>query len=392
MLWQRFKQQAAPPSPENSLNSSRLEQIQHLVKNPSQALVRRSINMLEEKRQQQAERAEQNLELQKQSLLKQKLQEADDSTQSSVTSGTESVYSLSENVEIMPASYRPEERDNANIVYSGSFDPMIAKLREKIEKQRQKCELMKKRDRASEEKLHKLTKILVTRQMNDLILASEMNSLSTTSTATGLTNSTMESAEQSSSQKNPVYSRCSGKCRACNEKLSAKPRHSSRLKHPKWPHRVTSTNFNSKNTARSTESKFGTSSLTVANLPSKHNRKGHSTEAQPVGDDCHFMAAPTFSKASEKRKPVRKVVPKQDATTMVPSPLTVCDADLNYSASQEDISKVSVAVQTSPNLENNTNYQAAATESTPSYSKTRIKTTCKFYCFLYAFTLSSSSS
>ncbi|GAB1598973.1 uncharacterized protein LOC115211784, partial [Argonauta hians] len=358
VLWQKFHEQASPPSVKNSLNSSRLEQIQHLVKNPAQALVSHSINLQQTKRQQQVERAGHELELQKEALLKKKLQEVEESSQSSIgayTSSVESVYSFSEKSDTLSESYCPVERNGASIVPCGSFDPIIAKLRKEIKKQRQKCKQMKKKDKASAEKLHFLTNILV-RQMNDLILASKMHGLSNTSTTTGMSSTTLDSTDQSGFSNMLSHPQYCGRCNRYNEMPVSNPRHRSRLKHPNQGYTIGATNFNSKHTARSTESKFGTSFLTNGNCSRDYSVKDQSTGTIPADEDQPLMVETTnsYEISDTRNTSVRKTRYKQDAATMVPSPSPICDVNFNCSENQpKDSHKISVAVQTSPNPDNN---------------------------------------
>ena len=349
LLWEKFQQQEASDH-NSSLGSERLGHMHQLLKNPTHALVHHSLEKMENIRLKQAKMAAHKMEEQKRALLCSKIQDESSSVTGSIYSNRESSTSGTVQRDNGSISSRPsstsdtlssialERQMNQRQVKSegseaGVLDPIMARLRQKIDKQRKKCEQMKLRDKASEQKLRKLTHILVNRQMNDLVLAAEMSSLSTTSTANTTTvsetvpkfqkqNSCKDQPDVPRKKTNPVSRQQSNKC----------------LKKDNPPPRLDQKRP-SQNSARPEKIRVQGSQCSKSK---QVNPKGcQNFKLRANSSEIPVSTQHCISNHSPSRPR------KKDAATMIPSPQVISDETSDSEDNWEAV-KTSIGIQTSP--------------------------------------------
>lgn len=350
LLWKKFQQQNHSDH-DSSLDSERLGHMQQLLKNPTHALVHHTFEKMESIRLKQAKMAAHTMEEQKRALLCSKIQDESDSLMGSIYSNKNSNGTVRRDERSM--SSRPswssdtlssiaQERQvsqNSAVQFqgvpegseTGILDPIMARLRQKIDKQRKKCERMKLRDKASEQKLRKLTHILVNRQMNDLVLAAEMSSLSTTSTASATTASEKlpKSQQPNSFKSHPDIAHK-------NANLASRQQADKRLLKDNHPSRLDQNRL-----------------IQNATGQGKVRVQGHCSKSkQVIPKGCqhykHTANSPEIPISINGHSDLQRSRPrKKDATTMIPSPRVVSDV----ASDSEDIwhaIKTSIGIQTSP--------------------------------------------
>ena len=144
-MWQRF-QELNSTETDSTMNTSRMETLAHLVRNPTKHTVQILLNQREQGRQQREEQVAEEREARRRELQIAKLQVSQDS---------DALYSIPENSFGSPSKLKSPSRKHENL-----SDPNMRKLRDKIQRQKDKIDKERKKEMRRMEKLMRLEQLL----------------------------------------------------------------------------------------------------------------------------------------------------------------------------------------------------------------------------------------
>ncbi|XP_041368495.1 uncharacterized protein LOC121382885 isoform X2 [Gigantopelta aegis] len=144
-MWQRF-QELNSTETDSTMNTSRMETLAHLVRNPTKHTVQSFLNQREQGRQQREEQVAEEREQRRKEVKNAKLHVSRDS---------DALYSIPENNLGTPSKLKSPKRKREIVI-----DPNMTKLRDKIQRQKDKMNKERKKELRRMEKLMKLEHLL----------------------------------------------------------------------------------------------------------------------------------------------------------------------------------------------------------------------------------------